>query len=161
MQLAQRHSGGSQKSVNGTSDNLFVAPLVVSLVAQQSMLANRTAKTAEPVFVSTRRHRARTQGLNRNTTSRRACRYRARRVRQLRLYRARLGRPRMVVMPNLPSASLYGVLSGMQQHIVSRCGCRAKLHLSLRSAVCHHPSRYGDVRHLAYECTSVGWNRGT
>jgi hypothetical protein len=71
--LAQQRSGGSQRSVSGTSDSLSAVPLAASPAAQLPPPANRTARPAEPAFALPRRLQGRTAGQGKNATSRRRC----------------------------------------------------------------------------------------
>lgn len=95
LQLDQQRSGGWQRSASGMFDNLSVVLPAASPVAQQSMSANRIAKTDAPVFVSTPRRQAGTQSLSANTTSRRDYRCQARKAKPLRLFPAPSGRHTM------------------------------------------------------------------
>jgi hypothetical protein len=81
-QSAQQHSGGSQRSANGTSGHRFAEPRAASQAVATRTTSRIVRATEERVCVSTRRRRerrARRQGESR--ILRRACRCRARRRR--------------------------------------------------------------------------------
>ena len=124
LQLDQQRSGGWQRSASGMSDNLSVVLPAASPVAQQSMSANRIAKTVAPASVSTPRRQAGTQSLSANTTSRRDCRCRTRKVKPLRLSRAPSGRhaTELLHVPSHDSASCLSAYDSCRQ-----CEHRAKL----------------------------------
>jgi hypothetical protein len=74
VQLVLRLYGGLLRSDNGTFDNQFAAPPVVSLVAA-TQTTSKTAKTEEPAFVSTLPLPERTTSQGSRKTWRKAYRY--------------------------------------------------------------------------------------
>jgi hypothetical protein len=126
LQLAQQHSGGSQRSANGTSGRPSVVLLDASPGVQQSTSANKTVKTAVLASVSTRRRPARTQSASKSTILRRPCRCRRRKARRLQPSRARSGRHATPFVLH----KLLSVVPGAclrQQYPARPCGRRAKL----------------------------------
>ena len=128
FQLHQQRSGGWQRSASGMSDNLSVALPAALPVAQQSMSANKIAKTVAPVSASTHRRQAGTQSLTGNTTSRRDYRCRARKAKPLRPSRAPSGRHTVEMAHVLlrDSASCASAYDSCCQ-CGRQCGRRAKL----------------------------------
>jgi hypothetical protein len=150
-QLDQQRSGGWQRSASGMSDNRSVVLPGASPVAQQSMSANKIAKTVALVSVSTPRPQAGTQSLRESTTSRRDYRCQARKAKPPRPSQAPSGRCAMEMFHVLlhDSASSLSAYDSCRQ-----CEQRAKLTCSQAGG--GFTTAYGLVKrgHCEYDCMS-------